>query len=396
MGTASPTSSSDWTGPLFPCAGNGGRALVFAAFLILAVAWLAAGSPKLAAETGAPAAPLIVVAGPESGPNAVITREVRAGVDEEIALCRATQPLCPRVAFTAHACSSAPEDLESVDRAVADILTRNPFLVIGHPCERAARTAAEAYAEAGIPFVAVGVRDPGFLDGFENAPIGRIGANRADEARALISTVEPPVAIVHDRTLRNSTRARLVTDALERGGIPVREPSRPAATLAIVASNVSYDDVVAQVVVSKARSVVLLTHATEAAVIIRQLRAAGFEGVISGPGEWVSDGLTLALASDHVDGAMFGMVRAVVPLFTPYAISALDSRYGSDRTRSEVARLVSLLRPASGREGTGFITRSELGMRVRDFSLRKCSYAVIRFEPRETAEFCDPSWGGRF
>lgn len=351
------------------------------ALLAAALMWLAGASYGLAADPAEP--PLIVVAGPDTGPNAVITQEVRAGVDEAIADCRRHWTRCPTTAFVQHACSSSPEDLDSVAQAVTRIVAREPFLVVGHPCERAARTAAEAYAESGIPFVAVGVRDPAFREGFDKVPIGRIGANRAEEARALVGTAALPVAIVHDMTLRNSTRARLVRKVLENPGIGRGAATPPAVTVAIEASSVSYDEAVAKVVASKGHSVVLLTNATEAAIIIRQLRAAGFNGVISGPGEWVSEGLASTL-SDRGQKPI-GTVLALVPLHTPFAIDELPKLKGESRrpTREAVADLLRRLRlvPHGPEADAGEVTRKEFAKELVGFDPNACGYAVVQIGP---------------
>ncbi len=358
--------------------------------LAVAVVIVAAGVDQLAAQAGAGApatgetvGPLIVVAGPDSGPNAVVTREVRAGVEEALADCRKFWPQCPTTDFVPHACSSSPEDLESVDRAVAAIIAREPVLVVGHACERAARTAAEAYAEAGVAFVAVGVRDPAFLEGFETVPIARIGSNRADEPHALIAMAALPVAIVHDRTLRNSMRARLVSEGLAQPGAGLGEPSAPVVTIGIEASNVNYEAAAEGVVQSGAASVVLLTDSAEAAIVIRQLRASGFGGDIVGPGEWVSDGLAAALGGVGEDRG--GRLLALVPEHTAYAIGELGRLMGGgpQRTRGAVRDLlehVGLVPGARRMEADASharASRADVASKLVGYDARHCSYTAV-------------------
>ncbi len=116
--------------------------------------------PALAMLLSWPAAGdiLIAVPGPETGPQAVLAREIRRGVEA------AAQDLNARGGLLGEKLEVKVFDDRCSDEggrsSAAAAIDAGAAVVIGHPCANAALTAAEPYAKARTIFFAPAVRHP--------------------------------------------------------------------------------------------------------------------------------------------------------------------------------------------------------------------------------------------
>ncbi|MEO1282216.1 MAG: hypothetical protein AAFV69_10820, partial [Pseudomonadota bacterium] len=314
------------------------KALQFwGAFLILA-----AGSYSIStsaqAHTAADA-PLIIVTGPTDGPYAILTREALAGAEHATAHCEAKNlspsgvrarslvrdRRCARVALVVHACGSGAAQQATLDTTLLNIIGRRPALVIGHPCDHAALRAADAYQAENIPFIAVGVRDPSFWKKYPNTAHQALGANRADEMRALLAIAFGPapktdhhctLAIAHDQTQRNKARLRQLKAELQGkevlGGCKTVEL---LTLLTIKASKLSYKKTVATMSKRWPTAIVLLTSPIEGEVIVQMLIEKGFKGRVTGPPEWITSDFA-SVGRDH-SGKQRVSILTMLPHYTP-------------------------------------------------------------------------------
>lgn len=164
-------------------------------------------------------------------------------------------------------------DAARAEGAARDIVSRKPALVIGHPCPAAAIAAAKVYAEAGVVFIALGVRHPGLTDQRAGPTIFRLagrddrqGAEAAADLMAMASGGR--IAIVQDRTAyaRGLTAAIMAAIADAKG--------QPPAVVPIVAGRRDYDAEVAKLTAQPPAAIFFAGYPSEAAVVLRSLRKA--------------------------------------------------------------------------------------------------------------------------
>ncbi|MEL7049743.1 MAG: hypothetical protein AAFO75_12455, partial [Pseudomonadota bacterium] len=173
------------------------KALTSAGAFLLASAvagilWLAHTQTSHAHRPKTP--PLIVVAGPKDGPLAPLTLAVKNGVEAALAACRSdpeqrrltTPTACPTLAMMDVGCGSDIVQTEAFDRAIIDIVKRRPIMVLGFPCDTAARQAAKFFAEADVPFIAVGLRSETSIYSDPAQLIFKMGADRSRDMHALL------------------------------------------------------------------------------------------------------------------------------------------------------------------------------------------------------------------
>ncbi len=215
-------------------------------------------------------APRVVVAGPAAGRHA--------------------ETLPAMVAGARQAAAGAGLDIVDVDDgcdavraegAARDIVSSKPGLVIGHPCPAAAIAAARVYAEAGVVFIALGVRHPGLTDQRAGPTIFRLagrddrqGAEAAADLMALASGGR--IAIVQDRTAYARGLTAAVTAGIEAA------KGLPPVVVPIVAGRRDYDAELAKLAVQPPAAIFFAGYPPEAAVVLRGLRKARFSaGVIA-------------------------------------------------------------------------------------------------------------------
>lgn len=157
--------------------------------------------------------------------------------------------------------------------AAREIVSNKPDLVIGHPCPAAAIAASRVYADAGVVFIALGVRHPELTDKRAGPTIFRLagrddlqGAAAASDLMAMAPSGR--IAIVQDRTAyaRGLTAAVTAAIAAAKGMPPVVVP--------IVAGRRDYDGELAKLSGLPPDVIFFAGYPSEAAVVLRSLRKA--------------------------------------------------------------------------------------------------------------------------
>jgi len=125
------------------------------------------------------------------------------------------------------------------------IAAGRPALVIGHPCPGAAIAAARVYADAGVLFIALGVRHPALTDQRAGPTIFRLAGREDRQGRAAADALialapSGRIAIVQDRTAYARGLTAAITAALGERRIT------PPAVVPIVAGRRDYDAEVAR------------------------------------------------------------------------------------------------------------------------------------------------------
>ena len=216
-----------------------------------------------------------------------------------------------------------------------------PAVVIGHPCARAAVTAAPVYQKAGVLFVAAGVRHPD-LTRPRAGPLvfraaGRDDRQGHDAGRRLraLAGKSGTCTVIHDRTVMARTMAVAAQKAAT--GSDGVAPQ----VLTIVASENDYTDLVDRIVAAQPHAVLFLGFPAEAAIVLRQLRQRGRNQPFL-----VNDAMAGQEFIDHADQ----LLDAHVEVMMPVSISR-DARPERElpaaRTASDVAAAVTLWRDAT-------------------------------------------------
>lgn len=161
-------------------------------------------------------------------------------------------------------------------REIAEAIAREkPAVVIGHPCPTAAITAAPIYQQAGILFLAAGVRHAQLTEKRAGTLVFR-AAGRDDRQghdtgvrlRALAGSTGATM-IIHDRTAMARTIAQAARDAARTEGAP------PTEIATIVAGEADYTKAVDRIAATSPRALLFLGFPAEASIILRQVRQRG-------------------------------------------------------------------------------------------------------------------------
>ena len=281
----------------------------------LAAALAASGATSLAAAPAA-AEVLVALAVPASGRGAERGAAMRSGAERAIAALNAAGGIggeTVRLAIEDDGCA-APSAADAARRIVA----RAPALVLGHPCAGAAISAARIYGPSRALYIASATRHPGLttprpgptifrLDGRDD----RQGTFAAEALQRLAGGGR--VALVSDRT---AYARRIVTEArtaLLAAG--VREP----AMLTLVAGEKTYDALIGELVRSGATALLFAGFPLEGAIVLRQMRAAGFGAAFVGTDAVATREFVLA-AGEAGAGALF-----IVPQEAPATAIAAQS-----------------------------------------------------------------------
>jgi branched-chain amino acid transport system substrate-binding protein len=167
---------------------------------------------------------------------------------------------------------------ETATAAARDVATRPPLAVIGHPCAAAAKAAAPIYQQAGILLLAAGARHPALTES-RAGPLafrvsGRDDRQGIDAARRLreLAGKDGGVVMVHDRT----AMARAIVGAAARA-LMASAPGGTAGppSIGIVAGETDYGKAVGEVAAARPSAIFFAGFPAEAAILLRQLRAAG-------------------------------------------------------------------------------------------------------------------------
>ncbi|MFN3868756.1 MAG: ABC transporter substrate-binding protein [Hyphomicrobiaceae bacterium] len=162
-------------------------------------------------------------------------------------------------------------------RAAVDL---RAAVVIGHPCAAASEAAASDYQTARILFFAAGSRHPRLTEKRAGPLVfrasGRDDRQGFDAAGRLVDLAGPggEIALVHDRTamaraIVSGVAARLGT--LGRANV---------TTLGIVAGETNYAQILAKLSAVRPAAVFFAGFPAEAAILLRQIRAAGIDAPV--------------------------------------------------------------------------------------------------------------------
>ncbi len=156
-------------------------------------------------------------------------------------------------------------------------MTPPPAAVIGHPCASAAITAAPIYQHAGILFLAAGMRHPQ-LSEMRIGPLvfraaGRDDRQGTDAGHRLrtLAGLNGASLIIHDRTILARSLASAARQAASN------DATTPPAELAIVAGENDYTKTIEEIADRKPAALLFCGFPSEAAIILRQLRARGID-----------------------------------------------------------------------------------------------------------------------
>jgi branched-chain amino acid transport system substrate-binding protein len=256
---------------------------------ILAVMAIASADPVAAQSS-------IIVAGPATGRHAGTLQAMLTGAR--------------KVAVEGHVTDVDDGcDAARAEGAARMIAAMRPDVVVGHPCPAAAIAAARVYAEAGVLFIALGVRHPDLTAKRAGPSIFRL-AGREDRqgaaaADALASAAPGGrIAIIQDRTAyARALTADIVTS------ITARKTS-PPAVVPIVAGRRDYTAELAKFAAAPPDAIFFAGYPSEAAVILSGLRKSGFRGtLIASDANATEDFAAIASAAEAAGIAVKVMTR---------------------------------------------------------------------------------------
>lgn len=184
-----------------------------------------------------------------------------------------------------------------------------PAVVIGHPCATAAIAAAPVYQQAGVLFLAAGMRHPQLTEKRAGPLVfraaGRDDRQGADAGRRLRTLCDDKGTslIVHDRTILARSLAKAAREAASYGAQP--EPTE----LAIVAGENDYTKTIDEIANRRPGAILFLGFPSEAAIILRQLRARGLDVPFV-----VNDAMATAEFIDHAGDLLDTHVEVMMPV----------------------------------------------------------------------------------
>lgn len=204
-----------------------------------------------------------------------------------------------------------------------------PAAVIGHPCATAAISAASIYQQAGVLFLAAGMRHPQ-LTNQRAGPLvfraagrdDRQGADAGARLRALTGDKGPGL-IIHDRTVLARSLAKSARESAAFG--TQTQPSE----LPIVAGESDYTKTIDEIANRAPAAILFLGFPSEAAIILRQLRARGLDVPFV-----VNDAMATAEFIDHAGELLATQVEVMMPVSinhdTPSQSESSDALVASD------------------------------------------------------------------
>ena len=165
--------------------------------------------------------------------------------------------------------------------AARTLVDRHVVLVIGHPCGSAAVAAARIYAQAGVPFIAPGVRHPALTEPRAGATVFRLSGRDGHQgtfAAAYLARqfAGKPLAIVYGGSLYSKDLAAEAAAALKAAG------SAGVLSATIAGAQKEYGPLIAKMTTAKTEAVYFAGYPIEAGLLLRQMRAAGLKAVFLG------------------------------------------------------------------------------------------------------------------
>lgn len=240
--------------------------------MLLALSFAVCG--RAAAASAAPAELIVAVAVPAAGQDADKGAEIKATVERAVARLDTGGGIAGgpvRLVVEDDGCSAT-----GGAAAATRIVALHPALVLGHPCAAAAVAAAKVYGAAGVLFIATATRHPALTQRRAGKTIFRLDARDdrqgAFAARYLVAAYPGQrIALISDRT---GYARRIVADA--RATLVAATGPEPVL-LTLVAGEKDYGRLVADIARSGAGAVLFAGFPMEAAIVLRQMRAAGLD-----------------------------------------------------------------------------------------------------------------------
>lgn len=303
----------------------------------------------------------IVVVGPKSGPAALLIEAVYRAAMHALKGCAATQAEtqhCPKqIIRIAEACSAGNTATGPRQTISARIIALNPSLVFGHPCDRAALRAADAYAAANIPFIAIGARHPDLSDTTRFPTTIQLAPVRGSDAAAMILATKDPhhtpaalcpasgaLVIVHDRT-RRMRRLAVALQYQINLWLEQNAPQCPSANAIQAkmefATPLTSTDAVKTILHAPTPETRLTVFAAlypaDARVLIHALDTPdGPPHTVIGPTEWTADA---PLANEFRVSRL--NIRAVKPRFTNSSVDNIEDSHVAKTVAATIDALVA-------------------------------------------------------
>lgn len=219
-------------------------------------------------------------------------------------------------------------------------MTPPPAAVIGHPCASAATTAAPIYQKAGVLFLAAGVRHP-LLSDPRAGPLvfraaGRDDRQGVDAGRRLraLAGDSGTSLVIHDRTVLTRSLAKAARESAISGSQAL------PAELPIVAGETDYTKTIDEITSRAPNAILFLGFPSEAAIILRQLRARGNQVPFV-----VNDAMATAEFIDHAGDLLETDVEVMMPVSITRDILA-ESESPDALAASDIATALSIWQDA--------------------------------------------------
>lgn len=281
-----------------------GRVSVVTLFLaiLVSIAWMAITPVQGGANTTTqPVALVIAVAGPTQGANADRFKAIHTTVEATLNTVVSQGGLAgfkPILLMADDAC-----DGPTAARTASQLVERRVDIVIGHPCTRAALTAADIYAPSDTVFFATSTRHPRLTRDRKDDVVFRLAGNEtraADTAADHLRAMAPvgQIAIVHDRTRYSKALAERVAKRIGQ------DRRQDLVTATIISGDKDSRRLIKKI--GKAAAVFYAGFPLEAGLIYQALREAGSRAPML-TSESVATGELTATFGDKVIG-----LRAVV------------------------------------------------------------------------------------
>ncbi len=292
--------------------------------------------------TPAAAEILVGVAAPLSGRFAEQGLAIQMGVEDAVTAVNAMGGLLGqhlRIIAVDDGCEA-----KAGAEVARQLVARDVAVVIGHTCPSAAIAAAPIYAEAKIVLLAL-TRHPDLTEKRAGPTIFRV-AGRDDRqgetiAAHILKTFQGQrIALIHDRTQYGRGLAGVIERVLAAGG------TKPLFVEGIVAGNKDYSGVVQLARQAAADVIFFGGFPAEAAILFRQLRAAGLDAPFLG-----ADALAGAEAGQLAPSAAGQVLVAY-----PYMFSD-DPRHALERARADDLKERSMMAMALWRNAADAIAQ---------------------------------------
>jgi branched-chain amino acid transport system substrate-binding protein len=158
--------------------------------------------------------------------------------------------------------------------AARSLVDRHAALVIGHPCASAAVAAARIYAQAGVPFIAPGLRHPALTEPRAGATVFRLSGRDGHQATFAAAYLArefagKPLAIVYGGSLYSKDLAAEAAAVLKAAG------RADVMTATIAGAQKDYGPLIAKMTAAKTEAVYFAGYPIEAGLLLRQMRSAG-------------------------------------------------------------------------------------------------------------------------